>query len=68
MRLGEGRGPQDQPQTAPHVPGSEELQDEALVELRDRIAALQARRAKLLQAVKALEDRVATYEANHPNV
>jgi len=68
MRLGGGRGPQDEPQTGPHVPSSEELQDEALVDLRNRVTTLQERRAKLLQALEALEDRVTTYEANHPNV
>ena len=68
MRLGGGRGPQDEPETGPQVPGSEELQDEALVDLRNRVTTLQERRAKLLQALEALEDRVTTYEANHPNV
>ena len=49
-------------------PLPETRQEAAIQELHTRLAALQQRRARLLSDYDLLEQRVARYEANHPNL
>jgi hypothetical protein len=54
----------------PHIgePLPEAVQDAAIDELLHRVQALQQRRGEILHGLDALANRVAAYEANHPNL